>query len=119
MSGDEVDMMSKLQAERLMGQQITADELQRTVASLVLQLDKLARAFSQFSAQLWTEDKLRTIIGDEMSKRCKMLHATDKPEKSDSVSSKWFSAGGKPAWIISVAVGIAIILAAVLYMFSM
>lgn len=112
---EDVDTMSRLQAERLMGQAITADELQRTVASLIIQLDKLNRVFTSLSSQIWSEDKLRSIIGDEMSKRCKLLHATDK-ENTDKVTSKWLSVGGKPAWIISAAIGVAIIVISVLYM---
>lgn len=112
----EVDEMARMEAERLMTHPITSEELQKTVAGLILNLEKLSRAFAGVSAMMWTEDRLRHVVGEEMSKRCKLLHAADNAKNTeDRITSKWLSVGGRPAWVVAVFIGLSLLIMGILY----
>ena len=71
MSDEQISTSAKLNAERLMsGRRITDDEMRVIIAGLMLSVDKLANAFDDMRGALWSEEKMRQMIADEVEKHC-------------------------------------------------
>ena len=71
MGGEQISTMAKLYAERLMrGDTVSEDEMRVIIAGLMLSVDKLANAFSDMQGGLWSEDKMRGMIAEEVEKHC-------------------------------------------------
>ena len=65
------DNIATLYARRLMdGDRVSEDEMRVIVAGLMLSVDRLARGLSSFEKILWSEDKLRALVGEEIEKHC-------------------------------------------------
>ena len=70
--GADVDTMAKLYAERLMrGDTVTEAEMRVIMAGLMLSVDRLAHAVDAFRDLLWSEDKLRAVIREEVREHCR------------------------------------------------
>ena len=88
MGTDQVSTMAKLYAERLMrGDRVSEAEVHVIIAGLMLSVDKLANTFADLQANLWSEEKLREMIRDEVAKNC-----TEKRQDSGC------KGGGFAAW---------------------
>ena len=71
MGTEQVSTMAKLYAERLMrGDTVSEAEVHVIIAGLMLSVDKLANTFADLQANLWSEEKLREMIRDEVAKNC-------------------------------------------------
>lgn len=71
MSDEQISTSAKLHAERLMsGRKITDDEMRVIIAGLMLSVDKLANAFDDMRGALWSEEKMREMIAEEVKKHC-------------------------------------------------
>ena len=71
MSEEQVSTMARLYAERLMrGDTVNESEMRVIIAGLMLSVDKLANAFSDMQHALWSEDKMRALIAEEVEKHC-------------------------------------------------
>jgi len=71
--GVDVDTMAKLYAERLMrGDTVTEAEMRVIMAGLMLSVDRLAHAVDAFRDLLWSEDKLRAVIREEVREHCRV-----------------------------------------------
>lgn len=71
MSDEQISTSAKLYAERLMsGRKITDDEMRVIVAGLMLSVDKLANAFEDMRNSLWSEEKMRVMIAEEVERHC-------------------------------------------------
>lgn len=69
----DVDTMAKLYAERLMrGDTVTEAEMRVIMAGLMLSVDRLAHAVDAFRDLLWSEDKLRAVIREEVREHCRV-----------------------------------------------
>lgn len=72
MSGEENATMAKLYAERLMrGDTVSEAEMRVIMAGLMLSVDRLAHAVDAFRELLWSEDRLRAVIRDEVKEHCR------------------------------------------------
>ena len=72
MSDDQISIAARLNAERLMsGRMITEDEMRVIMAGLLLSVDRLTNALVSVEARLWSEARLREMIGEEVVKNCK------------------------------------------------
>jgi len=71
MPDEEVSTMARLYAERLMrGDAVSESEMRVIMAGMMLSLDRLTHALNGFRDSLWSETKLRAIIGEEVEARC-------------------------------------------------
>lgn len=67
MSADEISPMAKIHAERILrGEGVTDVEMRIVTAGLMLAVDQLTNVVKGFTEQLWSEERLRTIIGEEV-----------------------------------------------------
>ena len=73
MSSGEIDTMARLHAERLMrGDTVGDDEMRVIIAGLMLSVDRLTHAVDAFRELLWSEDKLRSVIREEVREHCRV-----------------------------------------------
>ena len=87
MSEEQVSTMAKLYAERLMrGDTVSEAEMRVIIAGLMLSVDKLANAFADMQNVLWSEDKMRGMIVEEVEKHCAGKQSC--PEKAER-SATW------------------------------
>lgn len=71
MSEEQVSTMARLYAERLMrGDTVSEAEMRVIIAGLMLSVDKLANAFDDMRNSLWSEEKMRKMIAEEVEKHC-------------------------------------------------
>ena len=71
MSEEQVSTMARLYAERLMrGDTVNESEMRVIIAGLMLSVDKLANAFDDMRGALWSEERMRKMIADEVEKHC-------------------------------------------------
>ncbi len=72
MSEAEVDSMANLHAERLMrgDQTVTDAEMRIVMAGLLLSVERLTRGLAMFRDALWSEERMRKMIGEEVAKHC-------------------------------------------------
>ena len=71
MSAEQISTMAKLYAERLMrGDRVSEAEIHVIIAGLMLSVDKLANTFSDLQQNLWSEEKLRELIREEVKRTC-------------------------------------------------
>lgn len=76
MSGNSVDTMARLHAERLMrGDSVGEAEMRVIIAGLMLSVDRLTQAVDAFGGLLWSEEKLRVLIRDEVAAHCRARYA--------------------------------------------
>ena len=88
MSAEQISTMAKLYAERLMrGDRVSEAEIHVIIAGLMLSVDKLANTFSDLQQNLWSEEKLRELIREEVKRTC--------AEKREDGGCK---SGGLAAW---------------------
>ena len=52
------------------GRMISDDEMRVIMAGLLLSVDRLTNALVNVEARLWSEGRLREIVGEEFEKRC-------------------------------------------------
>lgn len=101
MSGNEVSCMARLTAERIMrGEKISDGEMRMVVAGLLLQGDKLASgmeatqnsltqtqtALEDMRGSLWSEERLRQIIGGQIQTHCRAAKQACAAPAVDSAS---------------------------------
>jgi hypothetical protein len=93
MSADEISPMAKFHAERILrGEGVSDTEMRIVTAGLMLSVDELTHVVKGLSSQLWTEEKLRQIIGEEVTKHCagKSKECASQSAKSEPQSARWF-----------------------------
>ena len=95
-SQEPADNIATLYARRLMdGDRVSEDEMRVIVAGLMLSVDRLARGLASFEKILWSEEKLRSIVGEEVERRCAAKAAAKDPSCPGAAP---VSAGGSAAW---------------------
>ena len=76
MSDDQISVAARLNAERLMsGRKITDDEMRVIMAGLLLAVDRLTNALVSMEGRLWSETRLREIVGAEVERHCRANRA--------------------------------------------
>ena len=107
MSEDDVDSMANLHAERLMrgDTSVTDAEMRIVMAGLLLSVERLSRSLAAFRDALWSEERMRKMIGEEVAKHCAANQAKCRADADAEAfkQSRWFSA----AWFGRVLRGFA------------
>lgn len=109
MSTDEISPMAKFHAERILrGEGVSDTEMRIVTAGLMLSVDELTHVVKGLSSQLWTEEKLRQIIGEEVTKHCAgKAKECAASTQSEPQSARWFgrmlrSVAGLKCWIFGI-----------------
>jgi hypothetical protein len=90
MSGGDMSSMARLTAERIMrGETISDGEMRMVVAGLLLSVEKLTDALVRVESGLWSEDRLKAIIAEQVEKHCAARSALLHPQVSSSDSASW------------------------------
>ena len=72
MSEEKISEMAKLHARRLVeGVGISDSEMRLVLAGLLLAVDKLTGAIQDVQESLWTEDMLRAMMSETVTKHCR------------------------------------------------
>lgn len=91
MSEEQISTAARLNAERLMsGRKITDDEMRVIMAGLLLSVDRLTNALVNMESRLWSETHLREIVGEEITKNCKVNKDACPAEEASQRSATWF-----------------------------
>ena len=91
------DNIATLYARRLMdGDRVSEDEMRVIVAGLMLSVDRLARGLASFEKVLWSEERLRALVGEEFERRCAAKAAA---KDAPCPVAAPVSAGGSAAWL--------------------
>lgn len=106
MSDEQISAFARMNAERLMrGGKISDSEMCVIIAGLMLSVDKLANSFDELKQQLWSEEKMRKMISDEVDKHCKAsIGGCQEKVESSSKSASWIgrmlrSFAGMRCWL--------------------